>query len=179
MSIYCGNNRNNKNIISGEKKIGTRYSCLKSGFGLGYYKIPINSYENKYVPIDTTKIYCGNSAELPPNYDRFGTLRECHSKGVGIGLLKKYNENEYEHIDFSFKNDRKYILEIFLCWVFTSVIIGVMLYFKKPKFILNSNINSNINSKKNINYILLILYSIFISSLITTIIYVSKYNVIS
>lgn len=173
MSIYCGNNRNNKNIISGEKKIGTRYSCLKSGFGLGYYKIPINSYENNYEPIDTTKIYCGNSIELPPNYDRFGTLRECHSKGVGIGLRKKYNENEY--VNFSFKNDRKYILELFLCWIFTSVIIGVMLYFKKPKFILNSNINF----KKNINYILLILYSICISSLITIIIYVSKYHVIS
>ena len=35
MPIYCGNNRQNSKLISGELDIGTRSQCLKKGVGVG------------------------------------------------------------------------------------------------------------------------------------------------
>lgn len=37
---------------------------------------------------ETPKLYCGNSENLPENYDDFGTRYDCLKKGVGVGIYK-------------------------------------------------------------------------------------------
>jgi hypothetical protein len=87
--MYCGNNLAHKKLVNGELQIGTRYKCLKRGIGRGLNMPFDNSYLGEYIPIDDTRIYCGNSEQLPNGYDRFGSLDECQSKGIGIGMKQK------------------------------------------------------------------------------------------
>lgn len=87
--LYCGNNSLNKNLVKGKVKMGTRYSCLRRGIGVGL-NLPCNAdYKGKFAPIDKRKVYCGKSKTLPTGYDLFGNLAQCHSKGVGVGMRKK------------------------------------------------------------------------------------------
>jgi len=87
--MYCGNNLAHKKVVNGELQIGTRYTCLKRGIGKGLNMPFDNSYLGDYIAIDDTRIYCGNSSQLPVGYDRFGSLDECQSKGIGIGIKQK------------------------------------------------------------------------------------------
>lgn len=83
--MYCGNNRNNPDVVSGEKKIGTRYDCFRRGIGVGK-NLPFDpSYAVPYDPIDTFTVYCGKNKQLPSGYDKMGSLPQCLRKGIGVG----------------------------------------------------------------------------------------------
>lgn len=86
--MYCGNNRLDPQVLSGELIIGNRYQCLQRGIGKG---LALPAYSGAYEPIDREKIYCGKSNALPRGYDRFGTNAQCFQKGVGVG--KSLNRN--------------------------------------------------------------------------------------
>lgn len=92
MPIYCGNNRLHPDVTSGAKTIGSRYSCLRLGFGRAMNE-PVNfSYAGPYRSIDNRKFYCGNKNQLPVGYSDFGTLSQCLQKGYGAGKKKKASE---------------------------------------------------------------------------------------
>ena len=90
---YCGNNAVARELRLGQSVMGTRYTCLRKGFGTGYYEPPNPNFLDEYVPIDDTVIYCGNKEILPPGYDRFGSLSDCMRKGYGAGKRKRASEN--------------------------------------------------------------------------------------
>ena len=78
MSIYCGNNSRHSSLRSGSKRIGSRYSCLKKGIGIGL-NLPFDpEYDRRFVPIDSRKIYCGTAVLLPEGYEIF------LSAGIGV-----------------------------------------------------------------------------------------------
>ena len=84
-SIYCGNNLLNSELVSGEKKLGTRYGCMQKGIGAGLYSKITEKFNQNYEPIDKRKFYCGNKEILPTGYSDFGNLNQCFSKGLVIG----------------------------------------------------------------------------------------------
>ena len=91
--MYCGNNRHNSKVRSGEQVIGTRYGCLRKGIYVGKNIIPYDpEYLNKYIPVDGRKIYCGDSVILPDGYDLLGNNSMCYFKGVGVGKTLKAKE---------------------------------------------------------------------------------------
>jgi hypothetical protein len=90
--MYCGNNLAHKKLMNGQLQLGTRYTCMRKGIGQGKSMPFDNSYLGEYIPIDDTKIYCGNGDILPAGYDRFGSLNQCLSKGIGIGIKKKADD---------------------------------------------------------------------------------------
>lgn len=83
--IYCGNN-----ILNSDTK-GTRYQCLKKGIRIGMTTDDFELYlsQNK----TNNKFYCGNSPELPINYNRFGSTVECISRGFGVGKGLVFKKN--------------------------------------------------------------------------------------
>lgn len=83
--IYCGNN-----ILNADTK-GTRYQCLKKGIGIGMNSDDFELYLSKNKT--RNKIYCGNSSELPPDYNRFGSTIECISRGFGVGKGIAFKKN--------------------------------------------------------------------------------------
>ena len=88
--IYCGNNSLEINVRNGTQRIGTRYRCLKKGFGAGYHKVEPNmKFTLPYEPIQKDNYYCGNQEVLPAGYERFGTLPQCFNKGLGAGMKKR------------------------------------------------------------------------------------------
>jgi hypothetical protein len=87
--IYCGNNAAYHDLLIGKIILGTRYGCLRKGICRGLYMPYDPKYLGEYIPIDKTKIYCGNKTRLPDEYDRFGSLTNCLQKGIGIGKLEK------------------------------------------------------------------------------------------
>lgn len=83
--LYCGNNRNNPRLLSGQQVLGSRYQCFKKGVGVGK-NLPKNLDDDNYAPLyQTQKIFCGNGDSLPEGYDRLGLPFECLQKGVGVG----------------------------------------------------------------------------------------------
>lgn len=90
--MYCGNNKNNKELKNGSKVLGTRNQCLRKGVGIGMDMPYDPEYAYEYIPIDNFKIYCGDSKKLPSGYDRLGNQSQCLSKGVGIGKKIKANK---------------------------------------------------------------------------------------
>lgn len=83
--MYCGNNLSHPSLLNNEKKLGSRYGCMKKGIGVGLH-LPIDpDYKVPYTPYERVKIYCGDQKELPPGYTRFGSPSSCLRKGVGIG----------------------------------------------------------------------------------------------
>ena len=83
--IYCGNNSLDPHVQNGRSRIGTRYECLKKGFGRGVHE-PVNkAFDRPYSPIDVRKFYCGNDNVLPDEYHDFGTLHGCFMTGYGAG----------------------------------------------------------------------------------------------
>ncbi len=80
-------------------------------------------------PIVKDKIYCGDRNELPDfSYDRFGTPKECLSKGVGVGLYIPKNKNIILQDD---TEDTK--------------------YEKNMKSFFHENINATVENKRNKN----------------------------
>jgi hypothetical protein len=87
--MYCGNNRRNPKVRSGEQVIGTKYDCFRRGVGIGLNLPYDSSYSNRFVPVDERKIYCGTANELPAGYDLLGSNMMCMSKGIGVGKALK------------------------------------------------------------------------------------------
>jgi len=89
--VYCGNNRRYHGLLNDTHIIGTRYKCLRRGFGIGMYVINDNEPDTGYEPIDDRRVYCGNNEQLPDDYDMFGSLSQCLQKGVGVGKRNRRN----------------------------------------------------------------------------------------
>jgi len=136
-NLYCGNNKENIHLKSNKLSLGNRYSCLKKGIGLGL-NLPIDiNYTGKYVPIDTTSVYCGKSLLLPNEYDRFGNLSECLQKGVGIGKFKKasqFNNNNINNNNINNKYNQFFHVKTIFIFTFIfiliiSLIVGIIIFF--------------------------------------------------
>jgi hypothetical protein len=91
--IYCGNNRLHPDVVSGRAIIGTKFRCLKKGYGAGFYSPVDVNFLNEYEPIDARRIYCGNKEQLPEGYDRHGNLPSCFQKGFATGKREKALRN--------------------------------------------------------------------------------------
>jgi hypothetical protein len=96
--VYCGNNRKNKDVISGRKRIGNRYECLRKGFGVGYNQPVDMDYAGEYSPIDKRKTWCGVSNRKPTGYHVIGSNYSCFLKGFGGGKTKKAKEAKKKKI---------------------------------------------------------------------------------
>ena len=108
MDISCSNNKLAKDVLSGLKRIGTRYECLRKGFGEGYYNGKSDvDYTQVYEPITIDKFYCGTKLKLPKTYNRFGTLPDCLRKGWTIGIQQKQRESKKKSTKKSKKKRRK------------------------------------------------------------------------
>ena len=155
MPIYCGNNKNNKKLISGEADIGTRYECFKKGFGIGFNQPIDPEYLDDYEPIYQNNIYCGNKDdEIEINY-KPGTLPQCLQKGVAIGKLKKAQENYDLGNSFIEDNEDDFILKITLI-LFLNIISTLIIIYFKPKFFLNLKTDNSFNCYKVILFLLLL-----------------------
>jgi hypothetical protein len=160
--IYCGNNAKSVDILSGNKIIGTRYTCMKKGIGKGLNLPFDNNYVGDYEPIDTRKIYCGDAENLPDDYDLMGSLSQCLQKGIGIGKKQKAEQKAEQN---SRKNNK--IIIYSTIYIILSISIFLVLYFTKPDFISDKKNNKNvINTKK------LLLYYIMIIAVIGIIIFI-------
>ena len=83
--MYCGNNRNDPDVVVGAKVLGTRYACFKKGIGIGLH-LPFDpAYAVPYRPVDRARIYCGTENRTPIGYTRRGSPSLCLRKGVGVG----------------------------------------------------------------------------------------------
>lgn len=88
-NIYCGNNAQNPDLLSGALTLGTRSRCLRKGIGVGR-NLPLDpSYAGPYAPIDARREYCGDASEMPDGYDIVGNLPRCLQRGVGIGKAQR------------------------------------------------------------------------------------------
>ena len=109
--IYCGNNSQYQGLIDGTHTLGTRYDCLKKGFGRGYHMPYDKNFTGNYDPIDKRKIWCGNSDETPDGYNRVGSLSQCLQKGVGCGkrlrAKKGYSFNKFKILIYIFLSKGK------------------------------------------------------------------------
>lgn len=99
---------NNRKIYCGEEQIippeydtrGTRYECLRAGIGVGLHlegrRPPGILEDGTIIPRDPNRLkqYCGTKNVLPDGYDSFATNYTCLRKGVGVGLWKKYQQNQ-------------------------------------------------------------------------------------
>lgn len=92
--LYCGNNAIHPGLVAGTHVLGTRYQCLRRGFGAGYHSPYDPAFTERYVPIDVTRVFCGNGDVVPDGYDRLGTRGECMRKGFGAGKRKRAMEHE-------------------------------------------------------------------------------------
>lgn len=124
--MYCGNNAQNNELLSGASTLGTRYGCLRKGIGYGLNQPTDANYAGAYVPIDTRKSYCGKKAQLPDEYDWMGTLPQCLQKGVGIGKRQKAMSSNFMTKYIS-ENHRAIIVCILL-----ALLVFALLYTLKP-----------------------------------------------
>jgi hypothetical protein len=127
--MYCGNNSQHKDLLSGKSHLGNRYDCLRKGIGKGM-NLPVDSnYLGPYSPIDKRKVYCGKDDNLPDDYDLMGTLPHCLQKGIGIGKLQKALREPVNIF-------HKYKIVIMVI-AYLTLIIGIflILYFLRPSWI--------------------------------------------
>ena len=144
---YCGNNAQHQDLLSGNKTLGTRYSCLRKGIGIGLNQPLDPTYGGLYTPIDDRRIYCGNDTVLPADYDLMGKLPWCLSKGVGIG--KKMRHDDGGDSPSLSPNTTQGIRGNIYIVIFTSIsiVLFIILYLFKPKMRKKRNKNK-INWKK-------------------------------
>ena len=87
--IYCGNNELDPRLKNGRSRVGTRYECLKKGYGRGFHEPVSKAFSRPYSPIDERRFYCGEESDLPDDYHDFGTLHGCFMTGYGAGKKSK------------------------------------------------------------------------------------------
>lgn len=132
-SIYCGNNSQDPELLSGRSVLGTRHGCMKKGFGRGFNMPYDPKFAGPYAPIDERRIYCGNSLEKPNDYDSLGSLAQCIQKGIGIGKRKRAE-----------KGPRRFNKMIIPIIIFLIIAVGLFmyLYFSKPIIVTTKDSNN-------------------------------------
>lgn len=150
--IYCGNN----SAATNNKPVGTRHQCMKVGIGKGLRLSCDNSYNGPYQPIDGRKIYCGNSPNLPANYDIMGSPSMCLRKGIGLGKVLRAR-----------KGCKSWKLKaLFSCiWLFLSLAWFLYTYLSRPSFVLTDD-EKNLDTKKMIIYNTSVIIALLIITLI-------------
>ena len=105
--IYCGNNRLDPRLASGELRVGRPSECFKKGFGGGFHQhIPpqeeLAFIKKNSIPyeklIKQEKMWYKDS-DPPEGYMR-ATLSQCRARGWGVGTLqlaKKLKEKHTGH----------------------------------------------------------------------------------
>jgi hypothetical protein len=131
--IYCGNNSQDPELLSGRSVLGTRHSCMKKGFGKGFNMPYDPKFAGPYAPIDERRIYCGNRLEKPNDYDSVGSLAQCIQKGIGIGKRKRAEKGPPRF--------NKMILPIII-FLIISVGLFTYLYFSKPIIVTTKDSNN-------------------------------------
>lgn len=140
--IYCGNNSQDPDLLSGNVILGTRFGCMRKGIGRGL-NLPYDpKFKGNYIPIDKRKIYCGNKSILPENYDSLGSLSQCLQKGIGIGKQKRAQNPPPPPPPHSFspkillKTTKNIQIIIFLLiFLILSVGLFIYLYVKRPSIV--------------------------------------------
>ena len=127
--MYCGNNRVNEGLLNGSKTLGTRYTCLKRGIGIGLHLPYDREYNGNYEPLYDEKIYCGNQENLPAGYDRFGSLSQCQARGVGVGKKLRAERG------YAFRGPRKNKYIQMGIIVLIPIAVFLILYLNKPSYI--------------------------------------------
>jgi hypothetical protein len=142
--MYCGNNSENPDLLSGKLQIGNRYGCLRKGIGKGLHMPIDENYLGPYSPIDKRKVYCGKQDDIPDSYDIIGSLPHCLQKGIGIGKLKKALDSSSSFSSSSSfpssssqltSTRNKHFIIFSILWVFLIVAIFAILYYTKPSCI--------------------------------------------
>jgi hypothetical protein len=152
--IYCGNNSLHTGLLNGQEILGTRYQCLRKGIGVGSHLPYDPNNLNQFQRLDPRKPYCGNSAVLPGGYNHMGSLKECYTAGVGIGMTQRAQQG-YIFIKSP----------LFYNIIFLSIFIGTcaLCYFYKPAIIVKEKDGNNIDWEKfSANMIVLALILIII-----------------
>ena len=111
--------------------LGTRYQCLKKGFGVGRHLPLPPKLDQNYMPIDERKIYCGNEDNLPASYDYLGNLPLCLQKGVGIGRNVKIQQYKASGVWGKYK----YIYAFSILYLIIVITTGMLLYYTQPNVI--------------------------------------------
>jgi len=154
MPIYCGNNRLNRRLTSGELDIGSRSKCFKKGVGVGLNQPIDPNYLGEYEPLYIDNFFCGDNEDDAPNNYRMGTLSQCLQKGVGIGKLQKaQNNNDSGDLEEDDK-EHNFILKFTLILFVNIMYLLFILYFK-PKLFLIKDTN-NLNTRKIILFLVLL-----------------------
>lgn len=151
--MYCGNNGNNRDLLNGNKVLGTPYQCLKKGIGQGLNMPCDREYKGEYIPIDDFKIYCGQSRILPRDYDRIGSSAQCLAKGVGIGKVQKANSRRCNPrggvaLRFGMGGDSRNVVRFWLIYFSISIPISIYLYLATPSYLKKSVTVNNITTEK-------------------------------
>ena len=124
-NIYCGNNSQYPDLLSGKVELGTKYTCMRKGVGMGS-NMPLDyRYLGPYSPLDERKIYCGVSPLLPPAYDLDGNLPQCLQKGIGVG--KRIRALRGPTPDWGLR---------IILWIALIGVIGGYLVFRRPLFLM-------------------------------------------
>jgi len=143
--MYCGNNADHTDLLSGKLILGDRYGCLRKGIGRGNHQPMDPNYLGPYSPIDQRKVYCGQSGDLPDGYDLMGNLPQCLQKGMGIGKRQRALRGDDRNI---FKRHIKIFLLV--SYLIMIAVTFSMLYFIKPSWIMRVDEKgiSNIDIRK-------------------------------
>jgi hypothetical protein len=143
--IYCGNNAQDLDLLSGNKVLGTRYKCMRKGVGVGLNSPRDPKFAGAYTAIDTRRIYCGDKPDLPSGYDSMGNLPMCLQKGVGIGKrINAGNSTTHESSSFYTSIETKQRKTEFYILIFFAIatILFMYLFLKKPLFVIDKRIDN-------------------------------------
>lgn len=182
-NFYCGNNALSPKIIKQGYKIGSPYTCLRKGIGVGL-NLPLDkNAAGPYKPIKKNDYFCGkDKTKIPKEYKRLGSSVECLQTGIGIGRKIKAKKAK-KSLNKKKRNKRKrrwykkrmnigqstkikvnvfikYILPILII-VISTIILSLSLYYTKPKFLLNKR--KKIDKDKYL--ILIYLFLLFVSTI--------------
>jgi len=169
--MYCGNNADHQDLLSGQSQIGNRYGCLRKGIGKGLHLPADISYLGPYSPIDQRKVYCGQQDELPEGYDLMGSLPHCLQKGIGIGKRKKAMESQFP---LGGVLRRHHTLIMITSWFIMAAGAFVLLYLLRPSAVIS--IDSQGVTQLDLKKFLFIYFSICIALTIPFIILYYHYQ---
>ena len=84
----CVGNRLDPRLVRGTHVLGSKYQCLRKGFGTGSHLPYDPKYLLDYEPVDPRRFYCGTK-DLPEGYFADGSPAICFRKGLGAGRRVK------------------------------------------------------------------------------------------
>lgn len=162
-NLYCGNNRLDRGLVNGSKRMGSRYQCFKRGIGVGLHTPLTGDESTEYSPIYEEGLFCGNGSVLPEGYKSLGQPFQCLRKGVGVGKGIQMGDRR----GFSFGRIDGKDSWYFLVPVIISIITVIILILSKPKFVQSKD------DKKTVNVPKAILTGTTLGILLTLIIYIN------